>query len=158
MWCKIQRWRLEKGGIGFGQLEKVMVAKRVINACARVTNLLEVWWGDLDDFLFLTTRLLRKDMLTVQEDDGEWQWVLLSVRQGRKQEEKFNADSWRNTEAYRAKNVLRDRFHRRLSELHRASACHSSASSIGTERSGTPLTNDSRIFFPVFTCEFFTWK
>ena len=44
-WCKIQRWRLEKGGIGFGQLKKVMVAKRVINACARVTNVLEVWWG-----------------------------------------------------------------------------------------------------------------
>ena len=26
MWCKIQRWRLEEGGIGFGQLKKVMVA------------------------------------------------------------------------------------------------------------------------------------
>ena len=36
--------RLEEGGIGFGQLKKVMVAKRVSSACARVTNLLEVLW------------------------------------------------------------------------------------------------------------------
>ena len=46
---QIQRWRLEEGGIGFGQLKKVMVVKRVISACARVpvTNLLEVLWSRL---------------------------------------------------------------------------------------------------------------
>ena len=44
---QIQWERLEEGGIGFGQLEKVMVAKRVISASGRVTNLLEVLWGRL---------------------------------------------------------------------------------------------------------------
>ena len=37
--------RLEEGGTGFTQLKKVMVTKRVISACARVTNLLEVVMG-----------------------------------------------------------------------------------------------------------------
>ena len=43
--CNGEDWKRVE--LAFGQLKKVMVAKRVISACARVTNLLEVLWSRL---------------------------------------------------------------------------------------------------------------
>ena len=55
--------------------EKVMVPKRVISACARVTNLLEVLWGCL--LSHRHTELFSSFMVLVRKSDDKWHWYLL---------------------------------------------------------------------------------